>query len=219
MGPVHVCEGVHALEGPQTFFGLELGARMTVLSLADGLLVISPLAVDPAVLSPFGEPRWVLAPNLFHHLHVGPWLDAGAEGWAAPGLQTKRPDLSLAGIVEAGQHPFGDEVELVPLQCFPLTNEVVVHHRPSKTLVVTDLVFNLAPTVPWLTKAAMFCACGYPGCRSTSLEKMLMRRAAAREDMRRLLALDFDRLVMAHGDVVQTGGKQALADAFAWLGL
>jgi hypothetical protein len=35
-----------------------------------------------AAITPLGEPRWVLAPNLLHHLFVGPWLDAGLEGWA-----------------------------------------------------------------------------------------------------------------------------------------
>lgn len=208
---------VHVLEAPQTFFGLEMGARMTVLSLDGGLLVHAPLGVDPAVLSSLGEPRWVLAPNKLHHLYAGPWLEAGLEGWAAPGLPEKRPDLAFHGTVGPDDQPFGPDVQLFPLACFPFSNEVVVYHRPSRTLVVTDLVFNLAPTMPLSTRAAMWCACGYPGCRTTLLEQALMKRDVARRELKALLALDFDRLIMSHGEVIETGGRQALAGAFRWL--
>lgn len=212
-----IADGIHSVTGAQRFFGLEVGARMTVVELDGGVLVHSPINVPIESLGTLGTPRWVLAPNLFH-LHVGPWLNAGAEGWAAPGLADKRPDLQFDHVVTRTDQPFGPDLTLIPLSCFPFTNEVVVHHRPSRTLIVTDLVFNLAPTAPWLTRAAMRCACGYPGCRSTLLERALMRRKQARQDIAALLALDFDRLIMAHGDIIETGGHAALADAFRWLG-
>jgi hypothetical protein len=211
--------GVHVLERPQRFFGLEVGTRMTVLALSGGLLVHSPVELDPSSLSPLGQPRWVLAPNLLHHLYVGPWMEAGLEGWAAPGLPEKRPELRFAGVIEPGASPFGDEVLLVPLTCFPFSNEVVVLHRPSRTLVLTDLVFNFAPTAPLATRIAMSCACAYPGCRASLLERALMRREVARRELRALLELDFDRVVLAHGEVIETGGKAALAGAYTWLGL
>ncbi|MFT4622513.1 MAG: hypothetical protein ACI8PZ_001169 [Myxococcota bacterium] len=212
-------DGVHVQVATQRFYGLEVGARMTVLQLEGGVLVVSPLDVPPDSVAHLGPLRWVLAPNLLHHLYVGPWIDAGAEGWAAPGLPAKRPDLTFHGVVEPGVQPFGPEVELIPLRCFPFASEVVLLHRPSRTLVVTDLVFNFDPTAPWLTRAAMRCACGYPGCRTTLLERALMHRDIAREEVQGLLALDFDRLVLAHGEVIETGGRAALAGAFDWLGL
>lgn len=208
---------LHILDAPQRFLGLEVGARMTVMSLDGGLLVHSPVAVDPAVVAPLGTLRWVLAPNLLHHLHVGPWLRAGAEGWAAPGLAEKRPDLCFAGVIGEAPHPFGDQIELLATRCFPFANEVALLHRPSRTLVLTDLVFNFSAAAPWLTKAAMTCLCGYPGCRATALERVAMKRSVAREEISTLLSWDFDRLIMAHGEVIHTGGKQALAHAYRWL--
>ncbi len=190
---------------------------MTVLELGGDLLVHSPVDVDPASLAHLGDVRWVLAPNLLHHLYVGPWIEAGAQAWAAPGLPRKRPDLAFAGVVEPGAAPFGDDVALIPLACFALTNEVALLHRPSGTHVVTDLVFHFPPTAPLLTRAAMWCACGYPGCRVTLLERFGVDRARARREIGELLALDFDRLVMAHGPVIETGGRQALAEAWDWL--
>lgn len=210
--------GLHVVDAPQRFLGLEIGSRMTVLQLDGGLLVHSPVAVDPAILEPLGEPRWVLAPNTFHHLHAGPWLDAGLEGWAARGLPAKRPDLAFEGEIEAGASPFGTQVELFPLTCFPLTNEIVVLHRPSRTLIVTDLLFNFPRTAPLATRAAMTMALAHPGCRSSVLERIGFARAAARRELAEIGARDFDRVVLPHGDVVETGGRQALRDAYRWLG-
>jgi len=212
-----IANGVHVVEAPQRFFGLEVGTRMTVLQLPGGLLVHSPIALEPSALAHLGEPRWVLAPNLFHHLYVGPWLQAGLEGWAPVGLPDKRPDVHFHGVVEPGVQPFGEDVVLLPMQCFPMANEVVVLHRPSRTLIVSDLVFHISPKAPWLTRTVMRCLCGYPGCRTTLLERVAMQRAVAREELATLAAWDFDRVVMAHGDVIETGGKAALLSAFDWL--
>jgi len=209
--------GVHVAEAPQRFLGLEVGARMTVLALRDGLLVHSPLSMDPAALEPLGTARWVLAPNLLHHLYAGPWADAGLELWGASGLPAKRPDLHFAGVIDGDTNPFGDEVALLPLTCFPMSNEVAVLHRPSRTLVVTDLLFNLSPDAPWTTRAAFRCLGGYPGCRTTLLERVGIRREVARREIGTIANWDFDRVILAHGDVVETGGRDALRRAFAWL--
>ena len=212
-----IADGVHVAVAEQRFLGLEVGARMTVLETDAGLLVHSPLGVPVDGLAGLGTPRWALAPNLLHHLYVAPWIEAGIETWAAPGLAEKRSDLLFHGVVEPGTQPFGPDVELYPLRCLALTNEVVVLHRPSRTLVVTDLVFNIPRAAPWLTRAGMWCACGYPGCRTTSLERVLIRREVGRREIAALLELDFDRLILAHGEVIETGGRAALAEAFRWL--
>ncbi len=214
-----VAPGVHVLDAAQRFLGLELGARMTVLELRDGLLVHSPIGVPPSVVEHLGDPRWVLAPNLFHHMYVGPWIDAGLEGWGAPGLPEKRSDVRFEGVVSTGTSPFGDEVETYALRCFSLSNEVVLFHKPSRTLLVSDLVFNISRSAPWMTRVAMRCLGGYPGCAVTLLERIGMRRDLAREDLATIAGWDFDRVVMAHGEVIETGGKQAVLRAFRWLSL
>ncbi len=212
-----IAPGVHVCEARQRFLGLSVGARMTVLELNGGLMVHSPIAVDPNTVGSIGRPGWVLAPNLLHHLYVGPWIDAGFEGWACPGLSSKRPDLRFAGEVSSDGHPFGDELRVLPLASFPLTNEVVVLHRPSRTLIVCDLVFNFSSTAPWFTRTVMRCLGGYPGCRTTLVEQWGMRRAVARQELNTILEWDFDRIIVAHGCIVESNAKQALRAAFRWL--
>jgi hypothetical protein len=216
----NLAPNLHVLEHPQQFLGLELGSRMTILQLAEGLLIHSPVDVDPKSVALLGEVRWVLSPNLFHHLHVGRWVEAGAEAWAAPGLSEKRRDVPFAGMISSKeQNPFGDEVRLYPLRCFPFSNEVVVLHQPSRTLLLTDLLFNFPPTAPWPTRLVMRCAGAYPGCRSSLLEQIEMHRDVARRELREILSWDFDRIVLAHGDVVESGGKAAMRNAYRWLDL
>lgn len=211
--------GVHVVEAPQRFFGLEIGARMTVLETSGGLVVHSPVDMAPASVASLGAVRWVVAPNTFHHLYVGRWAAAGVEAWAAPGLAAKRPEVPFAGVLDTPGAPFGEEVAVFPLRCFPMSNEVVFLHRPSRTLVVTDLVFNLNAAAPWATRAAFACLGGYPGCRTTVLERVGFDRPTARREINMLLDQDFDRLILAHGDVVETGGREALRGAMAWLGV
>jgi hypothetical protein len=210
--------GVHCAGAPQTFFGLELGTRMTVLELPGGLLVHSPVALPPESIQHLGDPRWVLAPNLFHHLHVGPWAAAGLEAWAAAGLAEKRPDVPFVGQPTGTAHPWGSDLRVHALTSFSLSNEVVLLHVPSRTLVVTDLVFHIQPDAPWATRAAMGLIGGYPGVATTALERLGMQRAAARRDLAEILSWDFDRVVLTHGAVVETGGKDTVARAFSWLG-
>lgn len=214
-----IAHGVHTFDRPLRFLGLEVGTRMTVLETQEGLLIHSPIDTPPENLSALGEPRWVLSPNRLHHLFAGDWIKAGVEGWAAPGLPEKRPDLSFSGVVKSGTQPFGSDIEVITLTCFPLSNEVVLFHKPSKTLVVTDLLFNFPKSAPFLTRAAMFCSGCYPGCKVSLLERVGMKRAIAREEIGAILEFDFERIIMAHGDVVEKDARQVFARAYRWLGL
>jgi hypothetical protein len=57
-----------------SMLGLEVGARMTVVRLSDGsLLVISPIDLTPKLrteLTALGNMRCIIAPNRFHYLSV-----------------------------------------------------------------------------------------------------------------------------------------------------
>ena len=60
-------------EQPLKFMGLPVGTRMTVIRLADNsLLLISPIEITPKIkqqLISLGTVKYLIAPNLFHHLY------------------------------------------------------------------------------------------------------------------------------------------------------
>ena len=81
-----------------------------------------------------------------------------------------------------------------------------------------DLAFNFGPRAPLLTRITLRMMGGYGRFRPSRLDPLLIRdRKAARESMQRILAWDFDRIVIAHGEVLESGGKEALRAGYRWL--
>jgi uncharacterized protein DUF4336 len=203
----------------------DIGARMTVLRVPDRALILhSPVRLDPALresLDALGVVRWILAPSKAHHLFLRDAVSAfpGAALCGARGLPEKRRDLRFDHVLE-GPPPRGwpSEILLQAVEGAPLLNEVALLHRPSRTLVLTDLVFNVRPGPA--NRARLFHrlvgATGRFGPHR--LVRLAIRdRAAARRSIDRILEWDFDRIVLSHGEVVATGGRALLEQAFAFL--
>lgn len=220
-----VAEDLWVVQRPLRFGGLPLGTRMTVVRAPDGgLFLHSPVALDDALreaLLAIGTPRWAVAPNRFHHLYIGQYRDAfpEIELFAAPGLPEKRPDLRFDAVLGEGPPPaWAEHLDAECFAGFPMTNEVVFHHRASRTLLLCDLAFNLGREAPLATRLAFRVLGGYGRLSPTLLEKVMIRdREAARASMERILAWDFDRVVVTHGDVLETGGREALRAGYRWL--
>ncbi len=206
------------------FLGIETGTRMTVVRLSSGgLFVHSPVSLTPRTreaVEALGPVRAIVAPSLFHHLSVGEWMQAHprAVTYACRGLERKRSDLAWTGVLgDEAEAVWRGEIDQVHFFARSLENEVVFFHRASRTLVCADLLFNLAKHPSRLTRsAALLMGNRKPG--PTLLERVMIRdRAAAREQIGRMLAWDADRIVLAHGEPIETGGSEVLRRAYAWL--
>jgi hypothetical protein len=212
-------------ESPLRFLGLEVGARMTVVRLRDSkLLLHSPIAAAADLVREvkgLGPVAYIVAPNRFHHLFVGEWQQAcpDASIYVAPGLESKRSDLSIAGVLGDEPEPgWKGVVDQVLIRGFPFANEVAFFHRPSATLIATDLAFNIGPSSPPLTRLAIRLGGGY-GCLSpTLLERFLIRdRSAFRHSLERILEWPFERVIVAHGDVTEEHAREELIRGYSWL--
>ena len=220
-----LAENLWVEERSQRFYGLEVGARMTVMRLEDGsLLLHSPVSLDPQLrseLDALGAVRYAVAPNRFHHLYAGEVAKAYPEArlWVAPGVERKRPDLEFVGVLgDEAPEEWHDEVGQIFFRGRPFENEVTFLHRPSRTLVLCDLAFNFGPHAPPATRVLMKLVGGYGRFGPTRLDPILIRdRPAARQSFERILAWDFDRVVIAHGEVLEAGGPDALRVGYDWL--
>jgi len=220
-----VAEGLWCATQPLRFLGLELGARMSVVRLPDGRLwlhsPIEPTATLRAELARLGAVRHVVAPNRFHHLFAARWSDAGTavQLHVAPGLARKRRDLAEAReLGEAPDPAWAGVLDQVPVRGMPLVNEVAFLHRPSRTLLSCDLAFHVGPELPASTRLCFRALGAYGRLSTTFLEKLVTRdRAAARASLERILAWDFDRVVVAHGRIQDSGGREAFRHAWGWL--
>ncbi len=220
-----LAENLWIAERRQSFYGLEVGTRMTVMRLADGrLLLHSPVFLDPELrreLAALGRVGFAVAPNRVHHLHAGEVADAypGALLWVAPGLERKRPDLVFVDVLtDEAPAPWKSEIEQVFFRGRPYENEVVFFHRASRTLILCDLAFNFGPRAAAPTRLLMWLLRSYGHFGPSKLDPLLIRdRRAARQSLEKILRWDFDRVIVAHGDVLESGGHEALRQGYAWL--
>ena len=220
-----LAENLWVADRPQAFYGLPVGTRMTVIRLAgDRLLLHSPVALDAglrAQLDAVGQVRYAVAPNRVHHLYAGQVAEhyPGARLWVGPGLDRKRPDLVFEAILgDVAPEEWRGEVEQVFFRGRPFENEVAFFHRASRTLILCDLAFNFGPHTAAPTRLLMKLLRSYGRLGPTTLDPWLIRdRRAARESLQRILAWDFDRVIVAHGDVLDSGGHEILRQGYAWL--
>jgi hypothetical protein len=198
---------------------------MTVIRLSGGrLLLHSPVTLDPQLrgeLDAIGKVAYAVAPNRVHHLHAGEVAQhyPGTRLWIGPGLETKRPDLQYEAILgDDAPEEWRDEVAQTFFRGRPYENEVAFFHEASRTLILCDLAFNFGPSTATVTRWLMKSIRSYGHLGPSKLDPWLIKdRAAARASLERILAWDFDRVVVAHGDVQERGGHPILSDGYAWL--
>lgn len=218
-------DGVWLAMEPISIVGMRLTTTMTVLRLGDGsLLVHSPIPLTArrrAAVEALGSVEHLYAPNTFHHLSLAEWLTAfpAARLHGPIGLARKRPELNPDRTPADGpESAFAGCVDELPIRGFRL-EESVLFHRPSKTLVLADLVHNVGrPPQAWakLYTRAM-------GFHDRVAQSRAIRwtafsdRAAARRSVDPTLALPFERVVVGHGAPIVDDAQQALAGALSWL--
>jgi len=227
MEPLYpLAEGVWMAQGPVRFLGLRLTSTMTVLRLGDGgLLLCSPVALTPerrAAVEALGPVAHLYAPNTFHHLRIGEWAAAfpSARLHAPSGLARKRRDLKIDRRHDRETEPaFAGVLDELRVEGFRL-QECALYHRPSRTLVVADLVQNVGRPTHWWT-ALYTRAMGFhdrPALSRLIRWGAFSDRRALRRSIDALLALPFERVVVGHGPPLVSGARDALAGAYRWLG-
>lgn len=208
--------------------GMPLGRQIVVVRLpAGGLWVHSPIPLTDDLrreLAALGKVRHVVAPNLWHDECLREFQAEHPDALfhAAPGLAARRRDVRFGA--ELSDQPHADWADVLDqhlVRGMPAMNETVFFHRPSGSLIVADLVFNLGPPSEswWFAQVMrMYGAWGRFG--PTRLERLMMRdRAAVRASIERVLEWRFDRVIVGHGRNVEEEARARFRAAFAFLGV
>jgi len=211
---------------PYRSAGLWLGRQLVIARLPDGRLwVHSPIPWSPtlrAAVAALGEVRHVVGPNRFHDECLGEFQSEYPDAilHPAPGLAADRPDLRYAAepLSDLAPTAWSGILDQHLVRGMPALNEIVFLHRPSRSLILADLAFNLGPPAPWLTALAMRANRAWGRFTPSRFCRGLMRdRAAVRSSLDLILTWDFDRIIVGHGRNIDTGGKAALRAAFDFL--
>lgn len=152
-----LARGVWAAERPFLWNGVDVGGRCVLLRLAGGgLLAHSPVDWTPALLeavAALGPVTHVLSPNYEHLKYASQSAQAfpKARMLGCPGLSERVPDVAWTEITTSAALPDGlaQSLECLHLDCEvnpftgrPFFNEVLLLHRPSRTLLCTDAYWN-----------------------------------------------------------------------------
>ncbi len=206
--------------------GMRLPSRATVVrTKAGGLLLHSPLALDEAAgaeLDALGEVRWIVAPSAMHWLFVkaAKARYPHAKVLAAPRLQRKLPGFPMIPLPARGAFDpaLGDELQVLRIEGAPFMDEHVFFHAPSRTALVTDLLFNVRQSESFVTRCFLRLVGTLGKTAQSRLWRILVRdREAAAESASHLLRWDFRRLVMAHGDSLEEAAHARTTAALGWM--
>lgn len=190
-----------------------------------GLFIHSPIALDTALqseLAKIGEVSLVVGPNLLHHLHLGEFLAAypQARAYGSPALIKKRGDLHFHRVL--GGTPAPEWAGQIDQLAFPASflSETVFFHPATKTLILTDLASNIRHAARVFDRILLRLDGAYRNFavpRAIKLPMRLRYRRAAGDAMDSIMRWDFDRVIIAHGEVLESGGRAALRGAYSFL--
>jgi len=212
---------------PVHYAGLDFYARTTVVRLSNGeLLVHSPSPIDEVLVDrirEIGPVAHLIAPGSYHYFYVAAWQEAFPEAmvWICPGVERKQPDLEFDGFLsDHAPNAWAEELDQVLVRGNRLIWEVVFLDRPSRTLIITDLLENIGEksgAVGWQFKLwwkAVFHMWDNPK-PAPEYQMGWKDRRAAKHSLERILEWDFDRIILSHGENIESDAKAVLRKAWA----
>ena len=190
-----------------------------------------------------GEVRYICANDVEHHIFMDEWHKAYPNARLI-GPEDIGPKREKSGNPLPWTNLFkkDDELSLKVDDAFDgefdaeyvhshANKELVFNHRPSRTLIEADMLFNLpateqmsktgeSPTSGILSK--LFCAINTTRGSAIWQKRFLWYAISARDrpgfnkSVAKIDKWDFDRLIPCHGDVIETGAKGIFQKVFEW---
>jgi len=212
---------------------IPLGGRSVAVKTTDGKILLSPShPLDQQTLDALkelgGSVVWIIGLDADHHLFLKPYAEAFPEA-ALIGVQghlEKVKDLKWTAIYGRDADPFAsvEDIDAIYFSGFA-KQDVAILHKSSKTLITADLLFNLpakeswsksskSPLPFWPLSILVKSFNPYGGFHKKFLSGQVKDKESITKDAKAVVAWDFDRIIVCHGDVIETKGKEAFSEAW-----
>lgn len=213
------------------FYGFAYPTRSVIIRLAGGdLWVWSPIeffAELGAAVDALGPVRHLVSPNKIHYLFLGAWKAAYPDAllWGPQSTIDKCRDLDFqSALGDTPPEHWAGEIDQVRFVGSPLLDEIVFHHRASRTAILADLSENFSEAfleqnwASWQRPIARLWGI-VEGQGKAPLEWRLsfLDRKAARASRDLVLGWRPEKVIMAHGTWQAENGTAFLQRSFAWL--
>ena len=200
-------------------------ANTTIASMDGGLFVCSPGALSDELkraIDAIGEVRVIAAPNRFHHLFINEWREAfpDASVHVPKSLVSKRADLSDCHFLGEEAHPdYADAIGQQRMHGLPMLDETWFFHRPSKTLINSDLMHNMHDESSAFARSGWWMMGAWKRFGPSRVERWCTRdKPALTASLESALEWKFERALVAHGDVFEPRDPRSdVRAAWGWL--
>lgn len=204
------------------------GTNAVIRFASDQLMLHSPCEITPTIAeatSALGHVAHIVAPGNFHNMYTATAQAAfpQAKTSICPGVERRNPSLKYDGVLDDGApEEWLGEIDQVLVQGTRIMREVAMFHRPSRTLLLVDLIENFTDATPHIGGMLKFwfkyVLRMWNSPRPAPEYRMgWIDHQAAAKSLRRILAWDFQRIVLAHGDLIDRNAREVAAAA--WSGL
>jgi hypothetical protein len=219
--PHELTRGVWLLDRQLRFpGGPRLPCRSTVVRLgSEALVVLSPPPLPGDALERLGRVEYAVVPNTFHYVYALELLARHPSACllVAPGVRERVPELGGAGeLSSTPPAAWSGELDLAILGPVRGLSEVIFFHRPTGSLILTDLAFHLLH-YPRAFDRIVWRAGGIPpgfGPGRTSRALLLGDRAEASRCLGEVVRWPFERIILAHGEVIEHDARARFLRAF-----
>ena len=198
--------------------GMSINRNMLIVRNGDKLTLINPVRInadEEKTLLSMGTIKHVLRLGDFHGLDDPYYIDKfGAEFWCQEG-QSTYPEPVPDHVINANLHPPIENAEFVIFASAEYP-EAALFLKDQRLLITTDAVqyykdwtyvSALARLIMPLIGFKKDLLIGKPW-----LKKVTPKGGSMRGDFERLLELDFDHLISAHGSILRDTAKSRLRD-------
>jgi hypothetical protein len=197
--------------------------RMTIFRLSSGNLVIhSAIHLsdgDFEKLDALGKVTWIVVPNRFHlsdaPVYAERYPDAKVIS-CKPAIKHLQPLCHVHGLLpDDWPAPVRKEIDIMELSGMRILGECVFIHHPSKTLVVTDLIFNMGGDHKGVSKIFLKLnqIFNRPSLSRIGRLVFVQNKKAFLDSIEKMMNWDFEQIVMSHGNIIYTHGKEAMKEA------
>ena len=213
-------EKLWIFDTPFKLFGADFGNRMTVAQLPNNsLFVHSPVALNLKIyaeLSTLGSISTIVTPNCFHGLFIDDWLDAFPNAEYFAPANVKAPTRAAPNLInEKSLARWAPDIKAIRVEGIPKLSEYAFFHEPSKSLILTDLAFNIGTHVSLWSKLFFSLNGAYRKFGpSRLLRSMIEDHVALKDSLSEILAWDFQHIVVSHGQVVSEQATHVFEHGF-----
>jgi len=200
--------------------------RMTVMALPNYDLIVHNAFIlkneDISRLCSLGTVVGIVMPNALHGDEIG-WMVAKfpQARVLVPSAALKKAKVKhrVTGCLERDwPEEWSSSIVCLPVEGLRMIHESAFYHKASRSLVLTDLVFNMKAEdfkTPIERKIMSWNRVGTGFGPSRLCDSLFTKdMGARRRSIATMLSWDFDRVIMSHGQVLESGGKATMEKAF-----